>query len=207
MKTVSTGSSTRSINLLKGTSGRVTLETDEFGRPIPFGQQTVVKAAQPGLNLELTLDSYLQYVTESALAEQVTKFHALDGTAIVMDPWTGEVLAMANIPKFDPNHSGSINDSATSRSRGYGRVRTWIDIQARHRRGRARIRQSDAQSTRFPARETLQVGGHVIHNADDDMPDTGRDRNSRSDHPVLAQRRRGRSRHVRRLADVLRDGT
>ena len=90
-------------SILKGESGRVTLEADEFGRPIPFGQQSTIKPAQPGLNVELTLDSYLQYVTEEALAEQVTKYHALDGTAIVMDPWTGEILAMANLPHFDPN--------------------------------------------------------------------------------------------------------
>src|SRR6185437_7538099 len=69
--------------ILKGDSGRVTMETDEFGRPIPLGQQWAVKPAQPGDNIELTLDSYLQYVTESALSEQVAKYHALDGTAIV----------------------------------------------------------------------------------------------------------------------------
>jgi cell division protein FtsI/penicillin-binding protein 2 len=90
-------------NLLKGTSGRVTIEADEFGRPIPFGQQHIVKPAKPGLSLELTLDSYLQFVTESALAKQVKAYHARSGTAIVMDPYTGEILAMANLPHYDPN--------------------------------------------------------------------------------------------------------
>lgn len=159
-------------NLLKGTSGRVTLETDEFGRPIPFGHETVVKAAQPGLNLQLTLDSYLQYVTESALAEQVTKFHALDGTAIVMDPWTGEILAMANMPKFDPNRFWKFNDSAR-RDRAVmdayepGSTFKLVTAAAALESGKV------TPSTRFPARETLLVGGNVIHNADDDMPDTG----------------------------------
>src|SRR5580658_11213418 len=41
-------------DLLRGQSGQVTLETDDFGRPIPFGHESVVKAAQPGLSLELT---------------------------------------------------------------------------------------------------------------------------------------------------------
>src|SRR5581483_10641736 len=90
-------------DLLKGTSGRVTIEADEFGRPIPFGHERVVRAAKPGLSLELTLDSYLQYVTESALEKQVKTYHARSGTAIVMDPYTGEVLAMANFPRYDPN--------------------------------------------------------------------------------------------------------
>jgi cell division protein FtsI/penicillin-binding protein 2 len=91
-------------DLLRGQSGQVTLETDDFGRPIPFGHESVVKAAQPGLSLELTIDSYLQFVTEEALDQEVAKYHAKDGTAIVMDPWTGEILAMANVPHFDPNH-------------------------------------------------------------------------------------------------------
>jgi len=91
-------------SLLKGQSGEVTLEADDFGRPIPFGHETVVKAAQPGMGLELTIDSYLQFATEEALDQAVEKYHAEDGTAIVMDPWTGEILAMANMPHFDPNH-------------------------------------------------------------------------------------------------------
>ncbi len=90
-------------DVLKGTSGRVTIEADQFGRPIPFGQQRTIKAAKPGLSLELTLDSYLQFVTEAALEKQVKTYHAASGTAIVMDPYTGEVLAMANAPHFDPN--------------------------------------------------------------------------------------------------------
>lgn len=159
-------------NLLRGSSGRVTLETDEFGRPIPFGHETVVKPAQPGLSLQLTLDSYLQYVTEDSLAEQVKKYHALDGTAIVMDPWTGEILAMANMPKFDPNHFWKYPDNAR-RDRAvmdaYEPGSTFKLVTA------AAALDSKKVSTamRFPARETIAVGGNVIHNADDDMPDTG----------------------------------
>ena len=37
------------------------------------------------------------------MQKQVQAYHALDGTAIVMDPWTGEILAIANAPDFDPN--------------------------------------------------------------------------------------------------------
>ena len=43
-------------DLLRGQSGRVTLEADEFGRPIPFGRERVVTPAQPGLDVELTID-------------------------------------------------------------------------------------------------------------------------------------------------------
>jgi stage V sporulation protein D (sporulation-specific penicillin-binding protein) len=153
-------------SILRGRSGREALETDEFGRPIPFGREWTVKAAEPGSNVELTIDSYLQFVAERALAKQVAAFHALDGTAIVMDPWSGEILAMANLPTYDPNRFWKYDDA--------------------HRRDRAIMDAYEPGSTyklvtaaaaleshkvsltmRFPARDTLQVGGHTIHNAED----------------------------------------
>ncbi len=159
-------------SLLKGQSGRVTLETDQFGRPIPFGHESIVKAAQPGLNLQLTLDSYLQYVTEAALSEQVKKYHALDGTAIVMDPWTGEILAMANLPFFDPNRfwkysDASRRDRAVTDAYEPGSTFKLVTAAAALESGVVTLH------SRFPARDTLDVGGRVIHNADDDMPAVG----------------------------------
>src|SRR6516162_8713332 len=71
--------------LLRGRSGTMLLEADEFGRPIPFGRERIITAAQPGETLQLTIDPYLQFVAEAALAKQVKAFHALDGSAIVMD--------------------------------------------------------------------------------------------------------------------------
>ena len=153
-------------DLLKGHSGRVTMETDELGRPIPFGRETVVEPAKPGLNLQLTLDSYLQYVTEEALDEQVKKYHALDGTAIVMNPWNGEILAMANEPHFDPNHFWRYPDSAR-RDRAVmdayepGSTFKLLTAAAALESGKV------TTSMRFPARDTLEVGGNVIHNAED----------------------------------------
>src|SRR5579863_6797011 len=58
-------------DVLRGRSGRVTLEADEFGRPIPFGRERVVTPAQAGSSVQLTLDPYLQYVAEAALRKQV----------------------------------------------------------------------------------------------------------------------------------------
>lgn len=159
-------------SILRGISGRETLETDEFGRPIPFGHETVVKPAQPGMNVQLTLDSYLQYVTEEALAAEVAKYHALDGTAIVMDPWTGEVLAMANLPQFDPNHFWKFNDAAR-RDRAVtdvyepGSTYKLITAAAALESGKVTLQ------SRFPAVDALEVGGRVIHNAEDGLPGGG----------------------------------
>jgi len=159
-------------SLLRGQSGQVTLETDDFGRPIPFGHEHVITPAQPGLSLELTVDSYLQFVTEEALDQEVAKSHAKDGTAIVMDPWTGEILAMANIPHFDPNHfwkypARDYEDRAVVDTYEPGSTYKLVTAAAALTSGRVTLQ------TRFPARDAITIDGHTIHNADDDMPITG----------------------------------
>ncbi len=57
----------------------------------------------PGYDLKLTLDEFIQYIAERELKRAVEKAKALGGTVIVMDPRTGEVLALASFPTFDPN--------------------------------------------------------------------------------------------------------
>jgi stage V sporulation protein D (sporulation-specific penicillin-binding protein) len=152
--------------LLRGRSGSVMLEADEFGRPIPFALERVVTPAQPGSTLELTIDSYLQFVAERSLAKQVTAFHALDGTAIVMDPWTGEVLAMANLPNFDPNRFWKYSDDQR-RDRAvmdaYEPGSTYKLVTAAAALDSHKV----TLTTRFPAHDSLEVGGRTIHNAED----------------------------------------
>jgi cell division protein FtsI (penicillin-binding protein 3) len=57
----------------------------------------------PGATLELTLDSYLQHIAERELEAGVRANEARAGTAVIMDPFTGGILAMANYPTFNPN--------------------------------------------------------------------------------------------------------
>ena len=152
--------------LLRGRSGTMLLEADEFGRPIPFGRERIITAAQPGETLQLTIDPYLQFVAEAALAKQVKAFHALDGSAIVMDPWSGEILAMANLPDFDPNLFWKFNDSER-RDRAvmdaYEPGSTYKLVTA----AAALESHKVTLSTRFPAHDRIQVGGVTIHNAED----------------------------------------
>ena len=56
-----------------------------------------------GASLELTLDSYLQFVAERELEAGVAEYGAAGGTAVIMEPHSGDVLALANYPTFNPN--------------------------------------------------------------------------------------------------------
>lgn len=61
---------------------------------------------QPGNDLYLTIDVWIQYLLEKELAAAVEETEAKSGTALILDPNTGAILAMASIPTFDPNHFG-----------------------------------------------------------------------------------------------------
>ncbi len=63
----------------------------------------VEKPALPGKNLTLSIDSRIQYVAFKSLAHAVDKFGAKSGSVVVLDAKTGEVLAMANQPSYNPN--------------------------------------------------------------------------------------------------------
>ncbi|HKO18553.1 MAG TPA: penicillin-binding transpeptidase domain-containing protein [Acidobacteriaceae bacterium] len=73
----------------------------------------------PGENLVLTIDANIQHMAERALDEQVAKMKAQHGTVVVQDPHTGQILALAVSPRFNPNDSrhiqpGSLKDLAVS---------------------------------------------------------------------------------------------
>ena len=84
---------------LAGAAGQVALDDD--GRRQAYDSRT--QEAQTGRSLVLTIDQNVQYQAEQALAAAVAQAHAKSGTAIVLDPRTGEILALANVPTFDPN--------------------------------------------------------------------------------------------------------
>jgi cell division protein FtsI (penicillin-binding protein 3) len=65
----------------------------------------------PGVSLELTIDLNLQHIAQRELRAAVEANHADGGTVIIMDPYTGRVLALANYPTFDPNTGGSASNA------------------------------------------------------------------------------------------------
>jgi len=94
----------QSYNLkISGDPGKLFLERDSGGR----SYESYEVASKPGHDVVLTLNEMVQYRAEQALAAAVARSHAKSGTAIVLDPYSGEILGLANAPTFDPNQPGS----------------------------------------------------------------------------------------------------
>jgi cell division protein FtsI (penicillin-binding protein 3) len=89
-------------SVILGQGGYLVMERDALGRGIGAGDQ-VIQGAERGSDLYLTLDKNLQYLAEKELAEGVKSSRARAGTAIVVDPQSGEILAMASQPDYNPN--------------------------------------------------------------------------------------------------------
>ncbi|MBI2827843.1 MAG: transpeptidase family protein [Acidobacteria bacterium] len=85
--------------LIKGRPGTVLIQTDARRRAF----SRIERPPTTGATLELTIDRYLQHVAERELRAGVEENRAAGGTAVVMDPRTGEILALANWPTFNPN--------------------------------------------------------------------------------------------------------
>ena len=96
------GLETKFNDLLRGKDGQALVLTDARHRAF----DSIVRPPTAGASIELTLDAPLQYVVERELAKGVAEHNAKGGVAVVMDPWTGEVLAMASLPSFNPNAYG-----------------------------------------------------------------------------------------------------
>ena len=92
---------------LQGVGGWRQTETDRNKREVvAFRGQDV--APRPGLNVVLTLDAGLQNIVESELTQAMEKHTPISAMAVVVRPRTGEILALANVPNFDPNQPGSV---------------------------------------------------------------------------------------------------
>ncbi len=89
-------------SMIMGNTGYMVTERDALGRDIAL-KGLVVKKSSKGANVVLTLDKNIQYIAEKELAKAVVGNRANAGIALVMEPQTGKILAMANYPTFNPN--------------------------------------------------------------------------------------------------------
>lgn len=92
-------------SVLKGEPGWRWLSRDARQRAVGAWDMAVVQP-RDGLDVVLTVDRTIQYFAERALDRVYTQYRAKGGSIIVMDPRTGEILALANRPTFDPNRFG-----------------------------------------------------------------------------------------------------
>ncbi|MGD0199769.1 MAG: penicillin-binding protein [Bryobacteraceae bacterium] len=97
---------------LSGRPGRMRVLTDVLERGI---ESQVTRPAQPGKNIVLTIDQRVQFLVERELRAACEKYSAASGSAIVMNPYTGEILAMASYPSFDPNQRPKPGDNPAAR--------------------------------------------------------------------------------------------
>lgn len=93
---------------LKGEAGRFVLDKD--GKRKTFESEG--RAPQDGRTVVLTIDQTVQYIVERELAAAVERTHAKSAAAVVLEPHTGEVLALANAPTFNPNEASTVSDDA-----------------------------------------------------------------------------------------------
>jgi len=84
---------------IRGKSEKIIVMADARQRWFDGGEAQ----RERGANVVLTLDEKIQYIAERELATAIAKTHAMAGTVMVMNPNTGEILALANWPKFNPN--------------------------------------------------------------------------------------------------------
>jgi cell division protein FtsI (penicillin-binding protein 3) len=150
-------------SLLKGHAGLRVLEQDPQGRPIPQGQSRE-QPPEPGADVVLTLDRDIQFAAENALAEAVASTGAKGGTVVVIRPRTGEVLAMASAPTFDPNDPHGV-DPETTRNRAVtdiyepGSANKVVTAAAALETGVV------TAETKFGVPAVITVAGHQFHDA------------------------------------------
>ena len=93
---------------LSGVAGEREVLSDAMQNDLALGGR-ILKQPSPGAHLELTIDENIQFLVENELQYGMTRFKPDGITCIVMEPETGDILSMANVPDFNPEHYGSVS--------------------------------------------------------------------------------------------------
>ncbi len=96
---------------LRGKNGSRYVERDVWGRTVSVVESQSIPA-ENGLNVDLTIDAGYQKILETELLDGVQKFMARSASGIIMNPNTGEILALANYPDYDPQEFSAADDEA-----------------------------------------------------------------------------------------------
>ncbi len=102
-------------SVLEGRTRKISLTRDGNGRILDYEKKR--NSELKGDSIVLTIDKKIQFLSEQALAQAVTNHQARSGIALVMKPGTGELLAIAHFPEFNPNnYKGSDRDTYRNRA-------------------------------------------------------------------------------------------
>lgn len=102
--------------VLNGKDGERKFLRDSRGNPLPYEPEQVIQAVD-GKDVWLTIDETIQHYAEDALDHLVEKYKPRHASIVVADPNTGEILALANRPTFDPNKFGQYEQSVLDNNR------------------------------------------------------------------------------------------
>ena len=152
--------------LLKGTAGSEQVVHDSRGHPMAVLSE---KAPTNGANLTLTIDSQIQYEAETVLSALVKQVSAKKASAVVLDPKTGEILAMANTPVFDTNdfaHMPTPDERNTAASDQYEPGSTFKVVVTAAALAAGLV----TPATSFRLAPTIKVYDRVIHEAEGSRP-------------------------------------
>lgn len=97
---------------LTGKDGLLQSVTDVSNVPLTIGNKNINKPAKNGENVVMTIDRNVQAYAEKALAAGLKKSHATNGSVMIMDPQSGKVMAMANVPTYNPAEYTKVTDAA-----------------------------------------------------------------------------------------------
>jgi cell division protein FtsI (penicillin-binding protein 3) len=164
-------------SLLAGRAGKRSVVSDAKGQPVSIAE---TQPEQAGKTLTLTLDANIQQRAEDVLAAVGQDFHPKDATAIVMDPHSGSILAMANWPAVDANHPGeNAVEAFQNRAVGFnyepGSTFKSVVVSGALQEGRI------TPDTGFEIPDRIELGGRTIHD------DTEHATESLSTAQILAQ--------------------
>ena len=182
-------------SVLAGSDGERRIVNDALGDPIRL---ETVKEAEDGKDVELTLDPWIQQETERVLAEVGETYSPKGATAIVVDPRSSQILAMANWPPVNPNDLSEVsNEDLLNKATGFtyepGSTFKAFTISA------ALEERLVAPTTEFTLPPSIQVADRVIEDAEP-RPTVNMTR-GRNPLPLL-QRRRGQNRARGRCGKV-----
>ncbi|WP_067838849.1 penicillin-binding transpeptidase domain-containing protein [Amphibacillus sediminis] len=104
-----TGIEAQFDDLLQGHDGKITFQRDSYNTRL-LDAKEVIEQKHDGFDVNLTIDQKIQTILEDAMSQVEDQYQPERITATVVNPKTGEILAMSNRPSYDPNHIGDVDN-------------------------------------------------------------------------------------------------